>query len=108
MRRRQQGSIDDVRPRFRLRRLLPVAAFLFMVGARIAPAQPTSALPSIPGSLKFAVIGDSGTGDSEQFDIGARMSEARNEFPFELVIMLGDNIYGRQQPADFVTKFERP
>jgi 3',5'-cyclic AMP phosphodiesterase CpdA len=29
-------------------------------------------------------------------------------FPFELVIMLGDNMYGRQQPEDFVTKFERP
>ena len=79
-----------------------------MVGARIAPAQPTSALPAIPGSLKFAVIGDSGTGDSPQFDISARMAEARNEFTFDLVIMLGDNIYGRQQTADFVAKFERP
>jgi 3',5'-cyclic AMP phosphodiesterase CpdA len=79
-----------------------------MVGARIAPAQPTSALPAIPGSLKFAVIGDSGTGDSAQFDVGARMAEARNEFTFDLVIMLGDNIYGRQQTADFVAKFERP
>lgn len=92
-----------LRPRF-----LPVAAFLFMVGARIAPAQPTSALPTVPGSLKFAVIGDSGTGDPPQYDVGARMTEARNEFPFEMVIMLGDNIYGRQQPQDFVTKFERP
>jgi 3',5'-cyclic AMP phosphodiesterase CpdA len=91
-----------------LPRLLPVATFLFMVGARIAPAQPTSALPTIPGSLKFAVIGDNGTGDSEEYDVGARMTEARNEFPFELVIMLGDNMYGRQQPQDFVEKFERP
>jgi predicted MPP superfamily phosphohydrolase len=79
-----------------------------MVGARIAPAQPTSALPTIPGSLKFAVIGDSGTGEPPQYEVGARMTEARNEFPFELVIMLGDNIYGRQQPQDFVAKFERP
>jgi predicted MPP superfamily phosphohydrolase len=106
MRRRPKGGIEHVRhlrPRF-----LPVAAFLFMVGARIAPAQPTSALPTIPGSLKFAVIGDTGTGDPPQYDVGARMTEARNEFPFELVIMLGDNIYGRQQPQDFVAKFERP
>jgi 3',5'-cyclic AMP phosphodiesterase CpdA len=89
-------------------RLLPVVTFLFMVGARIAPAQPTSALPAIPGSLKFAVIGDNGTGDSEEYDVGARMNEARNEFPFEMVIMLGDNMYGRQNSQDFVTKFERP
>ena len=29
-------------------------------------------------------------------------------FPFDLVIMLGDNMYGGQQPADFVRKFEQP
>ena len=28
--------------------------------------------------------------------------------PFDLVIMLGDNMYGSQQPADFVKKFEQP
>ena len=91
-----------------MRRLFTAVAFLFLLGVRIAPAQPTSALPSLPDSLKFAVIGDNGTGDSEQYDIGARMSEARNTFPFDFVIMLGDNMYGRQQPDDFVAKFERP
>jgi predicted MPP superfamily phosphohydrolase len=29
-------------------------------------------------------------------------------FPFDMVIMLGDNLYGSQGPADFVQKFERP
>jgi 3',5'-cyclic AMP phosphodiesterase CpdA len=91
-----------------VRRLLTAIAFLFLLGVRIAPAQPTSALPSLPDSLKFAVIGDNGTGDSPQYDVAARMAEARNAFPFEFVIMLGDNMYGRQQPADFVAKFERP
>lgn len=91
-----------------MRRLFTAVAFLFLLGVRIAPAQPTSGLPDLADSLKFAVIGDSGTGDQPQFDIGARMSEARNVFPFELVIMLGDNLYGRQEPQDFVAKFERP
>jgi 3',5'-cyclic AMP phosphodiesterase CpdA len=36
------------------------------------------------------------------------MVAARARFPFEFVIMLGDNMYGRQQPEDFVQKFERP
>src|SRR5262245_3443094 len=36
------------------------------------------------------------------------MNEARATFPFTMVIMLGDNIYGRQGPQDFVNKFERP
>jgi len=29
-------------------------------------------------------------------------------FPFEFVIMLGDNIYGSERPQDFVNKFEKP
>ena len=36
------------------------------------------------------------------------MTSWHGQFPFDLVIMLGDNMYGSQQPADFVRKFERP
>jgi 3',5'-cyclic AMP phosphodiesterase CpdA len=36
------------------------------------------------------------------------MATARHRFPFELVMMLGDNMYGRQQPQDFIDKFQRP
>jgi len=91
-----------------VRRLLPSLVFLFIIGARLLPAQTAATLPVRPGSVKFAVIGDSGTGDGAQYDVGTRMNEARASFPFELVIMLGDNLYGRQQEQDFVTKFERP
>jgi hypothetical protein len=58
--------------------------------------------------LRFAVIGDNGSGDSPQDEVGQQMSVAHATFPFEFVIMLGDNMYGSQQPRDFVTKFERP
>jgi 3',5'-cyclic AMP phosphodiesterase CpdA len=61
-----------------------------------------------PGSLKFAVIGDNGTGATPQFDVGQQLALARAAFPFEIVLMLGDNMYGSQRPADFVDKFERP
>jgi predicted MPP superfamily phosphohydrolase len=81
-------------------------AFL-VIGASVPTAQPT-ALPNRPDSVKFAVIGDNGTGDRPEFDIAQQMTSARARFPFELVIMLGDNMYGRQQPQDFVDKFERP
>jgi predicted MPP superfamily phosphohydrolase len=60
----------------------------------------TSAAP-----VKFAVIGDNGTGDQAEDDVGRQMAAARVAFPFEFVIMLGDNLYGRQ---DFSTKFEKP
>jgi len=59
-------------------------------------------------SLKFAVLGDAGDGSREQYDIGRQMAAARSTFPFEFVLALGDNMYGRQQREDFVTKFQKP
>jgi len=53
-------------------------------------------------------MGDNGTGDEPQYDIGRQMVTARSRFPFDLVIMLGDNMYGGQSPSDFVKKFEQP
>ena len=58
--------------------------------------------------MKFAAIGDTGSGNRGQYETGERMAEAHARFPFEFVIMLGDNMYGRQRPDDFVTKFELP
>jgi hypothetical protein len=65
-------------------------------------------LPNAPDAVKFAAIGDSGTGERAQYDIGEEMARRRSQFAFDFVIMLGDNLYGRQRPEDFVTKFERP
>ena len=59
-------------------------------------------------SVKFLVIGDSGTGDRTQTEIGAQMWRAHAVFPYEFAIMLGDNLYGSERPQDYVSKFERP
>jgi hypothetical protein len=40
--------------------------------------------------------------------VGAQMARARASFPFDTVLMLGDNMYGSQEPADFIKKFEQP
>jgi hypothetical protein len=58
--------------------------------------------------LRFAVVGDAGTGGRPQFEVAQQMVAMRGAFPFEFVLLLGDNMYGRQEPADFVEKFERP
>ncbi|HYN09837.1 MAG TPA: metallophosphoesterase [Vicinamibacterales bacterium] len=71
-------------------------------------AQPTPPLPNRPDSVKFAAIGDNGTGGRPQYDVAQQMVKARAVFPFDFVIMLGDNMYGGQTPADFVKKFEQP
>jgi len=91
-----------------VRRLPSAVVLLVVVTASLLAAQQAAPLPTRPESLKFAVIGDSGTGEPPQFEVGSKMAEARRTFPFETVIMLGDNIYGRQTPQDFVTKFQRP
>ena len=59
-------------------------------------------------SVKFLVIGDSGTGDRAEIETGAQMWKAHAVFPYEFAIMLGDNLYGSERPQDFVNKFERP
>ncbi len=74
----------------------------------IAAAQSSVQLPGADDSLKFAIIGDNGTGSRQQYEVGEQMATVRGRAPFELVLMLGDNLYGRQQPEDFVTKFELP
>jgi hypothetical protein len=66
------------------------------------------ALPSAPDSVKFAAIGDAGTGDRPQYEIAALMARLHRTFPFDRVIMLGDNIYGGQSASDLVKKFSEP
>jgi len=79
------------------------------------PAAAQTAKPSLEisaprdmDSVRFAIIGDTGTGDRRQYEVGAQMTTAMQIFPFEFVIMLGDNIYGSERPQDFVKKFEKP
>ncbi len=65
-------------------------------------------LPLQDKSVRFAVIGDSGTGDREQYDVAREMEAYWQAVKFDFVIMLGDNIYGSHSPRDFVKKFEKP
>jgi predicted MPP superfamily phosphohydrolase len=89
------------------RRTLPVAIVAAAIVVAAVSGQ-SSPLPNQPGSLKFAAIGDNGTGEQPEYEIGRQMAAVHATFPFDLVIMLGDNMYGSQTPKDFVNKFERP
>jgi 3',5'-cyclic AMP phosphodiesterase CpdA len=91
--------------------LLATAVFALIAGAVAAHgvAQGRAAgVPNRKNSLKFAAIGDNGTGDKAQYELAAQMTASHNTVPFDTVIMLGDNLYGSQKPRDFVDKFERP
>src|SRR5207237_10641241 len=65
-------------------------------------------LPLKQKSVRFAVIGDMGTGLKPQYETARQMKTWHEKFPFEFVLMLGDNLYGHQRPEDFKKKFEEP
>jgi hypothetical protein len=77
-------------------------------GSSSPSSEPDIKLPLKANSIRFAVIGDSGTGDREQAAIAEQMENFRQKVQFDFVIMLGDNIYGGHSPHDFENKFERP
>ena len=65
-------------------------------------------LPVKDGSVRFAVIGDTGSGTEKQRDVGTMMAQYRAVYPFEFVLMMGDNLYGGEAPKDFEKKFSGP
>ncbi len=65
-------------------------------------------LPLRPESVRFAVIGDSGTGKAEQYQVAQEMETFRQSVRFDFVLMLGDNIYGGKDASSFARKFEIP
>jgi len=72
----------------------------------LPPCQIT--LPNRDDSVKFAVAGDAGTGDTGQWDVARQMAGCHQVFKFDFVIMPGDNLYGSENPNDYSRKFEEP
>jgi len=107
-------------------RLLLVLAAAALAGCRTATDAPPAAAPAVEsrapdgpgdrklllplkeGSVRFAVIGDTGTGGTEQHQIARRLDGWRERFPYDFVLMMGDNLYGSERPRDYERKFEEP
>jgi len=66
------------------------------------------ALPNAKGTLKFIVLGDFGTAAKREYDLADQMNKFHDRFPFETVVLVGDNLYGAERPQDFKIKFEDP
>jgi len=78
------------------------------MGSPQASAAPAVALPNQSGSLKFAVLGDFGTGRPPEYEVAAQMAALFTRFKLDLVVLVGDNLYGAETPLDFKRKFEDP
>jgi hypothetical protein len=70
----------------------------------IAPVKLT--LPNKDSSVRFLVVGDTGTGTNQQHELADVMYQYKMAFPYEFILMMGDNMYGGEKPEDFKTKFE--
>ncbi len=71
-------------------------------------AEPAVALPNKKESLKLGVLGDFGTGASPQYELAEQMAKLHGRFNYEVVVLVGDNLYGSERPQDFQKKFEIP
>lgn len=58
--------------------------------------------------VRFIVFGDSGKGNTEQYELGRTMAAHHWDRFYDMALMLGDNIYPSGDPDDMVKKFERP
>jgi predicted phosphodiesterase len=87
-----------------------IILLLNAAGLDLSEAQPAPAVifPLETGSVRFAIIGDSGSGDFHQAAVASQMMKARARFPFEFVLMLGDNIHGGYNAENLKQKFETP
>jgi 3',5'-cyclic AMP phosphodiesterase CpdA len=90
-----------------LRRYL-VYAVTVIAGVSAISHGPRAAQPETTVSLRFAAVGDSGTGEKAQYEMAAVMAVTRSRLPFELVVMLGDNVYGGWSRTAVSERFERP
>ena len=96
-----------MRTTFEIRNCVRAALLAILAAATAAGAQDLK-LPNKDGSVKFAVLGDWGTGAKEQYQVGEQMAAFHTRFPFTFVVTTGDNIYGSDRPDDFRVKFELP
>jgi hypothetical protein len=79
--------------------------FSLAVGYIPEPGRPVA---SDTDSFKFVVLGDSGTGKKQQYELAAQMAALRSRFDYRTVILLGNNVQGSERPQDFLNKFEAP
>jgi len=79
-----------------------------VVASPPAKAADPVAFPNVDGSLKFLAFGDFGTGEAPQFQLVRQMTALHERFKYELVITLGDNLYGTNNGQAYRTKFEIP
>lgn len=58
--------------------------------------------------LRFISVADTGMGNRGQYQVAAAMNRYRQQYPFDLVILAGDNIYNNGEIQKIGKAFEQP
>jgi 3',5'-cyclic AMP phosphodiesterase CpdA len=66
------------------------------------------ARPQSPLLLRFAAIADTGSGNIHQYAVGRAIAKYHQQYPLDLVIMAGDNIYNRGEIEKIDSAFNLP
>ena len=94
------------------RRIAAALTALVMAAVPVPSLATTDPPPSTGAgpetTVRFAVIGDMGTGLSEQAEVAERMCSWRVDHPYDLVVTTGDNVYPSGHPNDFEANFFEP
>ena len=101
------SSMDEKKSGLLTRRQALLSIATITAGAAVAPRLAFGAAPA-KNRIKFAAIGDFGTGDDSQAGIAAQIMRDHKTSPLDLVIAVGDNIYPDGGGRHFAKKFERP
>lgn len=75
------------------------------------PSTPSPTTPSPPtplGAVRFAAVGDVGDGSTNERRVAEAIARAHAREPLDLLLLLGDLIYPRGNPAEFEQKFAEP
>jgi hypothetical protein len=102
--------MDEKKSGLLTRRQALLSIATITAGATIIAGAPRAVFGARPAKdkIKFLAIGDFGTGDDNQFGIGAQMLRAHQASPLDFVLAVGDNIYPDGGGRHFAKKFERP
>src|SRR5215813_6201599 len=101
------SNMDEKKSGLLTRRQALLSIATITAGAAVLPRAVFGASPS-KDRIKFAAIGDFGTGDDGQAGIAAQMLRDHKTSPLDFVIAVGDNIYPDGGGRHFAKKFERP
>jgi len=63
------------------------------------------AVSALAQTLRFGILGDSGTGDETQKAVARQMERRQLQGPWKFVLFLGDNVYDEGNPKEFEQKF---